>query len=119
MSRPAVTARGSAPAQRLVWAVDTMAVHPRDRLLEIGCGHGVAVSLVCGRLDGGHILAIDRSAKMIEAARRRNASHVSDSTATFQVAALHEADLGRASFDTIFAVHVPVFARGSPTASCG
>ena len=107
-------ARRSAPAQRLVWAVDTMAVRPGDRLLEIGCGHGIAVSLVCEQLDGGHILAIDRSAKMIEAARRRNARHVSDGTATFEVAALHGADLGHKEFNTIFAVHVPVFTRGKP-----
>jgi hypothetical protein len=29
-------------ADRLVWTVETMDVQPADRLLEIGCGHGVA-----------------------------------------------------------------------------
>jgi cyclopropane fatty-acyl-phospholipid synthase-like methyltransferase len=101
-------------AQRLLWAVDTLAVQPADRLLEIGCGHGVAVSLVCERLDGGSIVAIDRSPTMVEAARRRNADHIAAGRASLQVASLHEADLGDARFDKIFAIHVGVFLRGRP-----
>ena len=62
-------------SERFVWAVDTLEVRPADRLLEIGCGHGVAVSLVCERLTTGTITAIDRSPKMIEMATRRNREH--------------------------------------------
>jgi ubiquinone/menaquinone biosynthesis C-methylase UbiE len=64
-------------SERLVWVVKTLGVEPDDRLLEIGCGHGVAVSLVCERMDGGSIVAIDRSARMIEMAKKRNATHTS------------------------------------------
>jgi ubiquinone/menaquinone biosynthesis C-methylase UbiE len=101
-------------AERLVWAVEALGVRPDDRVLEIGCGHGVAVSLVCERLDGGSVLAVDRSAKMIDAATRRNAGHVAAGKAAFQVAELHEADLGDAVFDLVFAIHVPVLLRGEP-----
>ena len=101
-------------AERLVWAVETLDVRPNDRLLEVGCGHGVAVSLVCERLAGGSVLGIDRSAKMIEMAARRNAAHVAAGRASFQVAALHEADLGDARFDIVYAIHVPVLLRGDP-----
>jgi cyclopropane fatty-acyl-phospholipid synthase-like methyltransferase len=63
-------------SERFVWAADTLEVRPADRLLEVGCGHGVAVSLVCERLTTGTITAIDRSPKMIEMATRRNREHV-------------------------------------------
>jgi cyclopropane fatty-acyl-phospholipid synthase-like methyltransferase len=102
-------------ADRLVWAVDTLGLRPTDRVLEVGCGHGVAVSLVCERLDGGNITAIDRSATMVEAASRRNADHVAAGRASFQAASLRAADLGDARFDKVFAVHVGVFLRGDPT----
>jgi cyclopropane fatty-acyl-phospholipid synthase-like methyltransferase len=101
-------------AERLTWAVETLDVRPDHRLLEVGCGHGVAVSLVCERLDGGSILAIDRSPKMIDAATRRNAAHVAAGRAAFQVAELPDTDLGDARYDTVFAIHVPLFLRGVP-----
>jgi SAM-dependent methyltransferase len=76
--------------------------------------HGVAVSLVCDRLDGGSNLAIDRSATMIEMASRRNAALVASGRASFRTVALPAADFGTTRFDKIFAVHVPVLLRGSP-----
>ena len=104
----------SGAAERLVWAVDALDVQPDDRLLEVGCGHGVAVSLVCERLGGGSIHAVDRSAKMIDAATRRNVVHVAAGRASFQLAELHAADLGDTRFDVVFAIHVPVLLRGDP-----
>jgi cyclopropane fatty-acyl-phospholipid synthase-like methyltransferase len=101
-------------AERLVWAVDVLAVEPTDRLLEIGCGHGVAVSLVSEKLEGGTITAIDRSAKMIETARKRNADHVASGVASFQTASLDQADLADACFDKIFAINVGLFWRQRP-----
>lgn len=99
-------------ADRLVWTVETMAVRPADRVLEIGCGHGVAVTLICQRLTTGSIVAIDRSPKMIDAASRRNAAYPN---ASFVTAELHEADLTGRRFDKILAIHLPVLLRGEPT----
>ncbi|GAB3430075.1 class I SAM-dependent methyltransferase [Flindersiella endophytica] len=107
--------RRPAAAERLVWAVATLRLQPSDRLLEIGCGHGVAVTLACDRLTaGGTVLALDRSAKMIEQARRRNAEHIASGRASFQITSLEHANLAGAQFDKVLGVHVPVFARGDP-----
>ena len=96
---------------RLEAVVERLGIRPGDRVLEIGCGHGVAATLVCERLAGGRLTAVDRSPKMIAAAARRNAAHVDAGTAEFLVAALEALDLGDRRFDTIFAVRVGLFHR--------
>ena len=106
--------RQAPPSERLTWAVSCLDVQPADRLLEIGCGHGVAVSLVCDRLDGGQIVAIDRSSKMIAAAKARNAAYVAAGKASFVQASAADAHFGDRRFDKVFALHVPVFLRGDP-----
>jgi trans-aconitate methyltransferase len=98
-------------AARLVWAVETLAVAPGDRVLEVGCGHGVAASLVCDRLDGGRLTAIDRSSAMIEAATRRNREHVEAGRAAFALAALERAELDSQRFDKVFGVNVAALWR--------
>ena len=97
-------------SERFVWAVDTLEVRPADRLLEVGCGHGVAVSLVCERLTTGTITAIDRSPKMIVAmATRRNREHVDAGRAVLEAVAIEDADLGDRRFDKVFAFNVAPF----------
>jgi ubiquinone/menaquinone biosynthesis C-methylase UbiE len=98
-------------SERLRSVVEELDIRPGDRVLEIGCGHGVAAALVCERLDGGHLTAIDRSPKMIEAAVRRNAAHIEAGKAEFLVGSLEDIDLGERRFDKILAVRVGLFHR--------
>ena len=81
-------------SERFVWAVATLEVSPADHLLEVGCGHGVAVSLVCERLTTGTITAIDRSPQMIEMATRRNREHVDAGRAALEAVSLEDVDFG-------------------------
>jgi len=104
----------SSASERIAWAVESLEVGPSDRILEIGCGHGVAVSLICERLEAGSVVAIDRSAKMIEAATKRNADQVADGRASFVCAPFADADLGDARFDRVLAIHVGTFERRQP-----
>src|SRR3954454_9447026 len=96
-------------SERFVWAAGTLEVRPADRLLEVGCGHGVAVSLVCERLTTGTIAAIDRSPKMIEMATRRNRERLDAVRAVLEAVALEDADLGDRRFEKVFAFNVAPF----------
>jgi ubiquinone/menaquinone biosynthesis C-methylase UbiE len=86
-------------------------IRPNDRVLEMGCGQGMAATLVCERLEAAHLTAVDRSPKMIEAGTRRNAAHIEAGKAEFLVATLEELDLADRRFDKIFAVRVGLFHR--------
>lgn len=94
---------------RIETFVASMKLRPGDRVLEIGCGHGVAATLVCEQLDGGSYLAVDRSQKMIAAATKRNAAFVQAGVAKFVAGDLESVDLGAERFDKIFAMRVRLF----------
>lgn len=55
---------GAVPEQ-VRWAVEVLDSGPEERPLEIGCGPGVALSLICERLVGGQIVAIDRYKEIV------------------------------------------------------
>jgi ubiquinone/menaquinone biosynthesis C-methylase UbiE len=97
-------ARGA--SDRLIWAVDMVGVEPSERLLEVGCGHGVAVSLVCEKLASGRVVGIDRSRKMIDMATTRNRKHVEAGRAILKTVSVEKADFGANRFDKVFAVNV-------------
>ncbi len=98
-------------SERLRSVVEQLGIRPNDRVLEIGCGYGVAATLVCELLEEGHLTAVDRSAKMIQAATRRNEAYIEVGRAEFLVATLEDLDLGDRRFDRIFAIRVGLFHR--------
>lgn len=91
--------------ERFNWAVEMLHVHPDDHILEIGCGHGIAVSLIAPGLKAGSITALDASQTMIDKAIKRNGGN----SASFITGTLAEADLPEQQFDKVFAFNVNVF----------
>jgi cyclopropane fatty-acyl-phospholipid synthase-like methyltransferase len=90
-------------SERLRAIVDALGVRPGERVLEIGCGHGVAVTYLLER--GARVTAVDRSPKMVAAAARRNPD------AEIIRGTLEDVDLGERRFDAILAVRVGLFHR--------
>lgn len=95
--------------ERVRRAVEVLDVAPDDQLLEVGCGPGVAVLLVCERLTTGHITAVDRSSVAVERAQRRNAANIAAGRASIHRSDITELDMQPQRFDTVFAINVNVF----------
>lgn len=96
------------PPERLLWTVELLGIRAAEHLLEIGCGPGHAVALVCERLTTGTITAIDRSAIAVARARSINADCVAAGRARIEQQSLTEAALGR-RFRKAFAANVNAF----------
>lgn len=94
---------------RIVWAVERLDPAADDELLEIGCGNGAAVALICPRLERGRITAIDRSPAAIAAAVRRNAAHIASGRAAFLATGLARLEPPQRRFDRAFAINVNLF----------
>ena len=97
---------------RLQWAVERLNVQPDQRILEIGCGPGVAAGLVAQRLETGRLTAIDRSVTAIQRAIRRNAVPIAAGQVEFHTCDLAGFDRGHRLFDVVFAMNVNVFWTG-------
>lgn len=98
----------SALSPRLAAIVDALPFTPQSRVLEVGCGTGAAARAIAGQLKGGHILAIDRSARAVELARAGSAAQIASGRMSVRQVAvetfvLEPQDL---PFDVVFAVRV-------------
>jgi SAM-dependent methyltransferase len=96
-------------SQRLAWAAGVVAPRETDRVLEVGCGHGVLLSLLAAGAPRGEVVGVDRSATMTAAAARRNAEAVAAGRVRLHTAVLTDADLGTARFDVVVAFDVRAF----------
>lgn len=104
-------ARAGAVPERVLWAIEQLELGASDDVLEVGCGGGHAVPLLCERLRRGRVTAIDRSAQQVARARERNAAWIASGRARIEQVALEDAPvvLGRGRFDRVLAINVNAF----------
>ena len=98
--------------------MDALPLRPDMRVLEIGCGPGVAARTVAERLTTGHILAIDRSAAAVAQAVAGSAEVIADGRMSVRRATAEEfvPEPGEGPFDLVFAVRVGALDGRHPAA---
>jgi SAM-dependent methyltransferase len=95
---------------RLAAVVDGLPIGSGSRVLEIGCGPGAAARAIAARVDDGHVLGIDRSARAIELARTAAAREIAAGRMSLRRVAVEDFQLepGERPYDLAFAVRVGV-----------
>ncbi|WP_049793657.1 class I SAM-dependent methyltransferase [Hoyosella subflava] len=99
---------GTKPSPRLSAIVDSLPLRPGIRVLEIGCGTGAAAREVARRIEGGRILAIDRSAKAIATAIAKSQPEIASGRLSYRHTEIEMFELAddEPRFDLAFAVRV-------------
>jgi SAM-dependent methyltransferase len=108
-------APGSIP-DHVRWAVDLLAPDAHDRVLEVGSGPGAAVELVCDVLDGGSMVAVDRSPVAVHRIAERAATHRWSGRLRVVHSGLADLTVEAGSFDLAFTLDVNTFWTGPATA---
>jgi SAM-dependent methyltransferase len=91
------------------WTVELIAPHEDARVLEIGCGPGLALSEMCERMTRGLIVGLDHSALMLKQAAKRNRGAIGKGLLRLQLGDLAALSLLGGDFDVVCSVNVAMF----------
>ncbi len=95
--------------RRNLWTVGLLGVRPGDRVLEIGCGPGVALKACAEQATMGLIVGVDHSQAMLAQAARRNRQAIERGQVQLRLGGLDLVPTLGGAFDKIFLVNVIQF----------
>jgi SAM-dependent methyltransferase len=104
-----IMGRRSSNVRRNRWAVELLDIQPTDRVIELGCGPGVAIAALASRAGRGLVVGVDQSEVMIRQARRRNAAAVSGGRVRLICTPVERLSLTCGPFDAALAVNTVGF----------
>jgi ubiquinone/menaquinone biosynthesis C-methylase UbiE len=100
-----IMGRRSSNVVRNRWAVRLLDVRPTDRVIEFGCGPGVALAALAARAERGLVVGVDHSDVVIRQARRRNRAAVRAGRVRLVHASVADLPIADEPFDAALAVN--------------
>jgi ubiquinone/menaquinone biosynthesis C-methylase UbiE len=91
------------------WAIGHMGIRFDDRVLDVGCGGGMAIKLLATRADRGFVAGVDYSPEMVAQACARNATAVADGQVLIRHGNAMALPFGDESFDVVSAIETFYF----------
>ena len=98
--------------QRNYWTVDLLRLRSHDRIIEIGCGPGLALEACLARVDGAagtQVVGLDHSRTMLDQARARNARANREGRLELRLESLDEVAPALGLFDKLYSANVVQF----------
>ncbi len=86
---------------------------PHDNILEVGCGTGLLLSLICPVLVTGKVVAVDSSAAMIKMARKNNEKCEKEGRISFINENIADTLLEKSSFDKVVSFNLNIFLKSN------
>ena len=100
-----VMGRRSSNVKRNQWAVELLDIRAGDRVIELGCGPGVAIAALARRAEHGLVVGVDHSEVMIRQSRRRQAAANRKGRVRLIHAPVEAVHVNDAPFDAALAVN--------------
>lgn len=100
-----VMGRRSSNVARNRWAVDLLDVQPTERVIEVGCGPGVAIFALAARADQGLVIGVDHSPVVLAQAARRNKTAIGTGRVCLVNAPVERLPMLTGPFDAALAVN--------------
>jgi len=95
--------------RRNAWVVSLLEVQPRDRILEIGFGPGIAIQ-ACSRLAvDGYVCGLDHSEEMFRQATRRNREAIRTGRVDLRLGSVESLPVFAEPFDKVLTVNTLMF----------
>src|SRR5215510_6030889 len=102
--------------ERNRWTVDLIAPDEKARVLEIGCGPGLALATMCERVTTGRIIGLDHSSLMLAQAAKRNCHAIEAGRLQLHPGGLEALATLNPGFDVVYSINVAMFWRDKPVA---
>jgi ubiquinone/menaquinone biosynthesis C-methylase UbiE len=100
-----IMGRRSSNVARNRWAVQLLDIQSTDRVIELGCGPGVAVAAVTARATRGLVVGVDHSQVMIRQAGRRNRAAIQSGRVRLVNMPVERLSISDGPFDAALAVN--------------
>jgi ubiquinone/menaquinone biosynthesis C-methylase UbiE len=88
-----------------LWTIDLIKLKPNDKVLELGCGAGLAIQLLQNQLTDGHVTGLDLSKTMVRSATIRNRKAIKSGRVEIRYGNGEEIPYPNRSFDKVFSIH--------------